>query len=203
MEKTLKVGITGGIGVGKSVVALIFSKLGIPIYDADTRAKWLMANHADLIQEIKANFGEESYLDNGEINRRYLAEKVFIDKSNIQKMNSLVHPRVGEDTLAWARECEGKFPYILKEAALLYESGGDKGLDKIIVVTASIEVRIARIQKRDPQRSKEEILGIISKQMPDEEKIKRADFLIYNDGETLLIPQVLRLHHLLLKLAHS
>ena len=201
MKKTLKIGITGGIGVGKSVVALIFSKLEIPVYDADTRAKWLMTHHTQLIQEIKANFGEESYLKNGEINRRYLAEKVFIDKNNIQKMNSLVHPKVGEDTLAWVKEKEGKFPYILKEAALLYESGGDKGLDKIIVVTAPIEVRIARIQKRDPQRSKAEILGIINKQMPDEEKIKRADFLIHNDGETLLIPQVLKLHQQLLGLA--
>jgi dephospho-CoA kinase len=201
MEKTLRIGITGGIGVGKSVVALIFSKLGVPIYNADSRAKWLMAHHAQLIQEIKATFGAEAYLENGEINRRYLAEKVFIDKDNIQKMNGLVHPRVGEDTLAWARENEGKFPYILKEAALLYESGGDKGLDKIIVVAAPLEVRIERIQKRDPQRNKEEILGIISKQMPDEEKMKRADFLIQNDGETLLIPQVLNLHQQLTHLA--
>lgn len=199
MKKTLKIGITGGIGVGKSVVALIFSKLGIPVYDADTRAKWLMAHHAPLIAEIKANFGEAAYLENGEINRRYLAEKVFIDKDKVQLMNRLVHPKVGEDTLQWVKEHEGKFPYLLKEAALLYESGGDKGLDKIIVVTAPIEVRIARIQQRDPQRTQEEILGIIQKQMPDEEKIRRADYLIHNDGEALLIPQVLGLHRELLK----
>lgn len=169
MANTLKIGITGGIGVGKSTACLIFKQLGIPIYDADSRAKWLISHHPILISEIKATFGEQAYL-NGELNRRYLAEKVFIDKDNIQKMNSLVHPKVGEDSKQWFDEQEGKYPYLIKEAALLYESGAYKELDKIIVVTAPLDCRIKRIQARDPQRSREEILGIMSKQMPDERK---------------------------------
>lgn len=203
MKKTLKIGITGGIGVGKSVVSLIFKQLGIPFYDADARAKWLIMHHPTLVEAIKLYFGEEAYLENGELNRRYLAEKVFINNDKIQLMNSLVHPKVGEDSAQWFEENKGKSSYTLKEAALLYESGGYKGLDKMIVVTAPIEIRIDRIKIRDPQRSTEEILGIISKQMPEEEKIKKADFLIHNDGTRLVIPQVLDLHHQLLSLAAS
>ncbi len=201
MQKTLKIGITGGIGVGKSVITLIFKQLGIPIYDADTRAKWLITHNSDLVENIKQTFGEEAYLENGEINRRYLAEKVFVSSDKTQLMNSLVHPKVREDSIHWFEEYEGKCPYTLKEAALLYESGGYKELDKIIVVTAPLEIRIERIKARDPQRSTAEILGIISKQMPDDEKIKKADFLIYNDGTQPIIPQVLHLHHQLLALA--
>lgn len=200
MQKTLKIGITGGIGVGKSIVTLIFRQLGIPFYDADTRAKWLIMHHPALVEAIKLHFGEEAYLENGELNRRYLAAKVFVNSDKIQLMNSLVHPKVGEDSAQWFEENEGKCPYTLKEAALLYESGGYKSLDKIIVVTAPIEIRIERIKIRDPQRSTEEILGIISKQMPEEEKIQRADFLIHNDETRLIIPQVLDLHHQLLAL---
>jgi len=193
MGNTLKVGVTGGIGSGKSTVCLIFKQLGIPIYDADTRAKWLINHHPYLIAQIKATFGEQAYL-NGELNRRYLAEKVFIDKDNIQKMNSLVHPKVGEDAKQWFATHQDKYPYLIKEAALLYESGSYKELDKIIVVTAPLDLRIARIQVRDPQRSKEEITGIINKQMPEEEKVKKADFVIYNDEKQMLIPQVLKIH---------
>jgi dephospho-CoA kinase len=199
MGNTLKIGVTGGIGAGKSVVCTIFKQLGIPIYDADSRAKWLIANHPILIQEIKTTFGEEAYIGK-ELNRRYLAEKVFVSKDNIHKMNSLVHPKVGEDAKNWFEENKGKYPYIIKEAALLYEAGSYKELDKVIVVTAPLEVRIARIQIRDPQRSKEEILGIIAKQIPEDEKVKLADFVIYNDGEQMLIPQVLRLHTQILTL---
>ncbi len=202
MGNTLKIGVTGGIGSGKSTVCLIFKQLGIPIYDADTRAKWLINHHPHLIAQIKATFGEQAYL-NSELNRRYLAEKVFIDKDNIQKMNSLVHPKVGEDAKQWFAEHQGKYPYLIKEAALLYESGSYKELDKIIVVTAPLNLRIARIQVRDPQRSEEEIIGIINKQMPEEEKVKKADFVIYNDEKQMLIPQVLRIHQELVNTTKS
>ncbi len=201
MQKTLKIGITGGIGVGKSAVSVIFRQLGIPFYDADIRAKWLIMHQPELVEAIKLHFGEEAYLENGELNRRYLAEEVFVNSDKIQLMNSLVHPKVGEDSAQWFAENEGKYAYVLKEAALLYESGGDKGLDKMIVVTAPLEIRIERIKIRDPHRSTAEILGIISKQMPEEEKIQKADFLIQNDGTRLIIPQVLDLHHQLLALA--
>ncbi len=201
MQKTLKIGITGGIGVGKSVVALIFRQLGIPVYDADTRAKWLITHNPLLISEIKENFGEEAYLPNGELNRRYLAEKVFINNDKTLLMNSLVHPKVGQDSEAWFEEHKGKYSYLLKEAALLYEAGGYKELDKIIVVTAPLEVRLTRIQARDPQRSREEIIAIIGKQMPENEKITKADFLIQNDGAQALIPQVLELHQRFVALA--
>jgi dephospho-CoA kinase len=202
MASTLKIGITGGIGVGKSTACLIFKQLGIPIYEADMRAKWLISHHPTLISEIKSNFGEEAYL-NGELNRRYLAEKVFIDKDNIQKMNNLVHPKVGEDSKQWFAEQKGKYPYLIKEAALLYESGSYQELDKIIVVTAPLDLRIERIQARDPQRSKEEILGIMNKQMPEDEKVKKADFIIYNDEKQMLIPQVLTIHQKLINITKS
>jgi dephospho-CoA kinase len=193
LKKPLLIGITGGIGSGKSTVCKIFGVLGIPIYEADSRAKWLMVNDLELIQKIKANFGEESYLPDNQLNRQYLATQVFNDGDKVKLMNSLVHPRVGQDFVQWVDNQSDK-PYLLNEAALMFESGRYLSMHKIITVFAPLETRISRIQARDPQRSPEEIKAIIQKQMPEEEKIKKADFVIYNDGEKALIPQVLELH---------
>lgn len=190
-NKPLKIGITGGIGSGKTLVSRLFSILGIPVYDADTRAKWLINFHPEVKKEITQFLGEESYSE-GRLNTRYVAEKVFNDKAKTEKINAIVHPRVGEDFADWAKQHDD-FPYLLKEAALLYESGSYKQLDKIIVVSAPAELKLQRIILRDPQRSVEEVKAIMDKQMPDRDKQKMADFIVYNDEQQLVIPQVIAL----------
>jgi dephospho-CoA kinase len=194
----LKVGITGGIGSGKTTVCQIFATLGIPIYYADVRAKELMISDADLIQQIKKLFGENAYL-NGELNRKYIAEKAFHDKNLLQQLNAIVHPAVFQDTLNWFQTHHDK-AYTLYEAAIMFESGSYKLMDKMITVFAPLEDRISRTMKRD-HISREEVLERVDKQMPEEEKMKRADFLIYNDHSQPLIQQVLTIHQQLISIA--
>ncbi|MEJ1236654.1 dephospho-CoA kinase [Chryseolinea sp. T2] len=193
MIKTLQIGITGGIGSGKSLVCKILACLGAPVYDADSHAKNLMTTDGILISNIKKEFGELSYNTDGSLNRKYLSATVFNDADKLEKLNSLVHPRVAHDYARWLSE-HSNHPYVVKEAALLYEAGSYKQLDRIVVVTAPDELRIERVVKRDPHRSKEQIRAIIGQQMPQEEKMKRADFVVVNDETTLLIPQILGLH---------
>jgi dephospho-CoA kinase len=195
----LKVGITGGIGAGKSTVTQIFSILGIPVYHSDDRAKWLMANDPNLSQAIKQEFGAESFLPDGSINRIYLSEKIFNDREKIAKINSLVHPVVFEDFLSWTTAQNS--PYVLKEAALIFETGGHKQLDFTINVSSPLKIRMARILLRDEHRSEEQVNHIINHQMPDEEKNALADAVIKNTDNKLLIPQVLHLHEKLIKQA--
>lgn len=187
-----QIGITGGIGAGKSTVARVFSLLGIPVYHADDRAKWLMAHSPSLIEGIKTHFGQESFTADGNLNRAYLAEKVFsnIDSTNI--MNSLVHPAVGDDFTIWASQQHS--PYVLKEAALLFETGSYQELDSVIMVTAPESLRIFRVALRDPQRTAEQIKGIIEKQWPEEKKLPLADFVVDNGDKKMVIPQILRIH---------
>ncbi|TGD78581.1 dephospho-CoA kinase [Hymenobacter wooponensis] len=191
----LKIGITGGIGSGKSVVCRLFATLGAPVYDSDTRAKWVMAKDEQLRDELRAAFGPETFDTLGQLNRTYLARVAFADPVQLARLNALVHPAVGRDFAQWltARQTEGH-PYILKEAALLYESGAYRQLDQIITVFAPIAVRQARILTRDPHRTPDDIQNIIGKQMSEEEKMQRADHIIHNDDAHLLIPQVLKLH---------
>ena len=188
----LLIGITGGIGTGKSTVTKIFQTLGVPVYDADSRAKRVMTTDGILIEQIKKEFGNLSY-DGENLNRAYLAQEVFSNPERLKKLNALVHPRVGVDFTHWVNEQQHQ-PYIVKEAALMLESGSNRGLNYLIVVTAPEEMRIARIKKRDPQRSREEIINIMKNQLPEEEKQRQADFIIRNDETELLIPQVLKLH---------
>ncbi len=190
-NKVLKIGITGGIGSGKTLISRIFSILGIPVYDADSRAKWISNFHPDVKKEIIELFGESAYIDN-KFNSRHIVSMILNDKTKTEKLNNIVHPRVGEDFMEWTSQ-HNNAPYLLKEAALLFESDSYKTLDKIIVVTAPLEIRIKRILIRDPQRTETEIHGIMDKQMPEEEKIKRADFLIHNDDRQMVIPQVIAL----------
>ncbi|GGZ34233.1 dephospho-CoA kinase [Echinicola pacifica] len=192
MNKSLLIGITGGIGAGKSTVARVFALLGIPIYYADDRAKWLMGNAPELKQQIIAAFGEESYLPEGSLNRSFLAEQVFSNPEKTTVINGLVHPAVKADFESWAEKQDS--PYVLKEAALLVETGAYKDLDKLITVTAPQEVRISRVLQRDPQRSREQVLSIMDKQSSDSKKNKLADFIVTNTEDRLLIPQVLRIH---------
>jgi dephospho-CoA kinase len=197
-HKPILVGITGGIGSGKSTVAKIFSILGIPIYYADDRAKWLMANDSDLKKQIQENFGSESYTEGGILNRAFLASKVFSDEEKVKIINGLVHPAVKLDFENWAKAQNSS--YVLKEAALLFETGSYKDLDKVINVSSPIRIRISRVLMRDLHRNEKQVNDIIDKQLPDEEKNKLADFVVKNTDNKMLIPQVLEIHNQLLKL---
>ena len=197
MSNTLKVGITGGIGAGKSMVSRIFKLLNIPVYDADSRARWLMNHDPGLRKGIIGLFGPEAFTDAG-LNRTYIAQQTFSDKTRLNQLNALVHPAVGTDYHTW--EKNQKSPYSLKEAALLYEAGSYQQLNLVIVVSAPEEIRIQRVLKRDPHRTKEDIEAIISKQWSQEKKEELADFIIYNDGGQLVIPQVLSIHEKIMAL---
>lgn len=188
MNKPYLVGITGGIGAGKSTITEIFKLLGVPVYDADSKAKNLMINDKELVQRIIQLFGEESY-HNGDLNRKYLAERVFSSENETARLNALVHPAVARDFKSWSDQQSSV--YILKEAALLFESGSYKELEKVILVSAPEELRISRVQKRDPQRSLGQIKNIIERQMDQVEALTQADEVIYNDESNLLIPQVI------------
>lgn len=187
----LQVGITGGIGAGKTLICDIFKNLGIPVYNADNRAKWLMSNHPELKKNIILHFGEKAYFDQA-LNRRYLAEHVFNHEERLNLLNSLVHPKVQEDYLNWVNNQNS--PYCIKEAALLFETGSYKNLDKNILVYAPTDVRISRVLQRDPFRKEEEIRQIIDKQMSDQEKRALADITIYNDDKHMILPVVLNIH---------
>lgn len=193
MSNPLQIGITGGIGSGKTLVSKIFACLGIPVYDADSHAKELMTTDGILVSQIKKEFGDLSYLNDGTLNRKYLSEVVFNNQEKLDVLNKLVHPRVGENYTQWVKSHSNKM-YVLKEAALLFETGSYQALDKIIVVHAPEEVRIKRVMHRDG-RAEQQVREIIRKQMSEEEKLKRADFIIYNDESSLIIPQVLALHN--------
>ena len=190
--KIKKVGVTGGIGSGKTTVCHIFQAFGIPVYFADERAKELMVTNAVLREQIRDSFGEKAYLEDGSLNRKYLAQTVFADRKKLEELNELVHPAVQKDVQAWFAQLNG-VPYGIEEAALIYESGADAFLDKVIVVTAPREVRIERIQKRDGI-SREEIESRMHNQWPEEKRIEKADFIIQNDGNSLISPQVWDIH---------
>ncbi len=189
----LRIGVTGGIGSGKSMVCKIFALLGAPTYDADSRAKKLMTEDAVLVDQVKKKFGAQSYFQDGSLNREYLSKEVFNNAEKLKEMNKLVHPRVAVDSEKWMNE-NVQAPYLIKEAALLFESGSYRALDKIIVVTAPEHLRLQRVINRDKTKTKEDVLKIIRSQMAEEEKIKQADFVINNDETDLVIPQVLKLH---------
>ena len=192
----LRVGLTGGIGTGKSTVAQIFKLLGVPVYDADSMAKRLMEEDEELITAIKAEFGDNSYSD-GKLNRQFLAEKVFNSEDLLEKLNAIVHPFVSVHFSNWVIQFSDQ--NILKEAALLFETGSFHELDFVILVQSPLETRIERIRNRDPERSSEQILSIIERQIPVEEAIGLADFIINNDESHMLIPQVLQLQKKLVK----
>jgi dephospho-CoA kinase len=186
----LRIGLTGGIGSGKSTVARIFSVLGIPIYSADDASKRLMAEDAELRNSIISSFGNESYTD-GILNRRYLSDQVFNDSEKIKLLNSLVHPVTLRDAAEWMKK--QKTPYVIKEAALIFESGSQKMLDYVIGVKAPLALRIERTMKRD-NVTLHEVNARIDLQMDEEEKLHLCDYLIVNDEKQMLIPQVLALH---------
>jgi dephospho-CoA kinase len=191
-SRPLWVGITGGIGSGKSTVCQLFRLLGIPVYSADDRAKQLMASDPTLKKQLLEEFGADSYLSNGSVNRAYLAEKVFSDPEKVKKINSFVHPAVGKDFRQWAENQSA--PYLLKEAALLFETGAAEELDRVITVSSPLKIRMARVLARDPHRNEAQVNQIINQQLPDEQKNELADFVIKNTDTKLLTPQVLDIH---------
>lgn len=174
------IGITGGIGSGKTYICEKFKAMGIPVYSADERAKFLMENNLDLIHQLKENFGQEIYSE-GKLNRKILAQKVFENKEALAALNAIVHPAVEKDVADWA-EANKHQKYLIKEAALLFETGSYKNLDKTILVHAPEEERILRVMKRD-QSSKEQVLARINNQLSDLEKMEHADFIINNNGK--------------------
>jgi dephospho-CoA kinase len=195
-NKALKVGITGGIGSGKTTICRIFETLGIPIYYADDRAKALMTEDINIVEAVKKLFGEAAYLENGELNRPHISEIAFSNPLKLNELNAIVHPAVRLDGERWHNAQVGA-PYTLKEAALHFESGGYKLMDKMICVVAPLETRIDRVILRGPL-NRAEIVARMSKQLPDEDKIKLSNFVINNDGLTAIIPQVLAIHKALI-----
>jgi dephospho-CoA kinase len=193
----LKIGITGGIGTGKTTVCKIFQLLGIPVYDADSRAKSLMSELPALKEALLLNFGEGVYKD-GLLDNKYLSGIVFNNPEKLALLNSLVHPRVGDDFISWTN-AQKNVPYVLKEAALMFEAGSDQSLDRVIVVSSPTALRIKRILIRDPQRSEQQVRAIMAQQMPEDEKMRKADMVIYNDDKHLLISQVIEIHKSLCK----
>jgi dephospho-CoA kinase len=196
----LKVGITGGIGSGKTTVCKIFESLGVPVYYADDRAKWLTENDPDIVAAIKSLFTDDIF-KNGRLDRKKVSSIVFSDKNKLQQLNAIVHPAVFKDAEQWQYEQSGKYvPYTLKEAALLFESGSYKELDKIILVSAPLQLRIERVMQRD-SISEEEVLNRINHQMPENEKRKMADFIINNVELEETKKSVLQLYKKLLELS--
>ena len=193
----LRVGLTGGIGSGKSTVAKIFEVLGIPVYYADTAARRLMNEDEELKKKIIDHFGKGSYAD-GQLNRPYISSIVFNDDKKLELLNSLTHPATILDADKWM---QGQTtPYAIKEAALIFESGSAKHLGHVIGVYSPAPLRIQRIMQRD-KITKEEVLQRMNRQMDEDKKMKLCDFVITNDELQLLIPQVLQLHEKLLALA--
>jgi len=195
----LKIGLTGNIGSGKTTVSKIFEVLGIPVFYADDAAKSVMVNDKLLISEIKATFGDEAYFDDGTLNRKYIASIVFNNDAQLAKLNSIVHPATFRAFDAWVKNITDA-PYVLKEAALLFESDSYKMCDYNIMVQAPLEMRIQRVMQRD-SLSRAEIESRNAHQFTEEKKTQLADFIISNDDTELVIPQVLKLHNHLLSLA--
>lgn len=189
----LKIGITGGIGSGKTIVCKMFEILGVPVYYADERAKWLTNNDLQLRKEIKELLGRQAYDEQGQYNRIWVAAQVFNNPELLKMLNSLIHPRVFADTDQWFLQNQDA-PYILREAALMNAAGDNNDFDAVILVNAPVDIRIARTKKRDPQRSEEEIKAIMTRQKTEEQFASIANYTIINDDEHLLIPQVLELH---------
>ena len=194
----IKIGITGGLGSGKSTVCKVFKVLGIPVFNADEEARRLMQEDKNLVEKIKELFGEEAYLNN-KLNRAKLAAMVFENKDLLQKLNALVHPAVGKEFIRWAAKQTDQ-PYVIKEAAILFESNAHRGLDYVITVSAPEKLRIERIMQRDGV-SEEQVKQRMQNQWPERKKVQLADFVVVNDDKKMVLPQVMRLHDIFMELS--
>lgn len=200
MKTPIEIGITGGIGSGKSYIATIFSHLGVPVYNSDIRAKELVNSSDELKSKIIALLGAEVYKD-GVYQSKVVSSKVFNDNKLLTALNNIIHPAVRNDYTFWVSGHIGKH-YVLKESALIFELNLHKTLDKVILVTSSTETKLNRIATRDTWRSEKEIKNIISKQLSDIEKVAKSDFVIDNNN-ALVLPQIIKIHSNILKLNTS
>lgn len=195
----LRIGLTGGIGSGKTTVAKIFELLGVPVYYADEEARRIMNENEELRLSIQKEFGEAAY-KNGELDRSYMASNVFQNPVKLEMLNALVHPATIRDATNWM--LEQRTAYAIKEAALIFESTAAEELDYIIGVYAPVSLRIKRAMERNGV-SYDEVLKRMNNQIDEDIKMKLCDFIIYNDEQKLLIPQVIELHQKLLRLAEE
>ena len=193
MKHLLQIGVTGGIGSGKSVVCRVFAALGAPVYEADARAKWLTEHDPALTIDIIRVLGPLAYDSTGRYDRAWVASQVFTNPALLAQLNAVIHPRVLDDTNDWVRQ-HADAPYVVKEAALMRAAGDGNSLDKVIVVHAPASLRMARIRHRDPHRSEADIQAIIDRQISDDERLRLADYVLVNDESQLLLPQILALH---------
>lgn len=195
-NRPLKVGVTGGIGSGKSLVCSIFKVLQVPVFEADLEAKILMNSNNKIREDLVALLGENIYSGQGYLDTKRIAEIIFNDKEIIQKVNQIIHPAVRNSFIKWWQQ--QNTDYIIQEAAILFESGAYQLMDFNILITAPEELRIERVIKRDCT-SRQQVIARMANQWNDEKKIKLANFIIYNDESNFLITQVLEIHKKLLE----
>jgi dephospho-CoA kinase len=187
----IKVGVTGGIGSGKSLICQVFSHLGVPVYFADEAAKNLMDSDPEIINGLTGVFGATIYAG-GKLNRPKLAGLIFDDPKLLSDVNRIVHPGVRRNFIGWCSSF-ASVPFVIQESAILFESNTFKLFDYIILITAPEEIRIQRVLSR-PGMTREKILGIMRNQLPEEEKIVRSHFVIKNDETTLILPLILSIY---------
>lgn len=193
----IKVGLTGGIGSGKTLVSEVFTRLGIPVFNADYEAKVILNNNPEVIKQIKAQFGNNIYSEQG-VDREKLAKIVFNNSEALKKINAIIHPRVRQYFYEWIKK--QKADYVIEEAAILFESGANQELDITINVHADELVRVKRVMLRD-NANEEAVKGRMKNQMSDQRRKELADYTIYNDGNRMLLPQILEIHqHILSKI---
>jgi len=190
----IRIGLTGGIGSGKSTVAKVFEVLGVPVYYADDAGKRLMNTNKQLQEKIITHFGAAAYPGN-QLDRKYLADIVFKSPEKLALLNSIVHPATIADAEEWMQQQTS--PYAIKEAAIIFESGAQEFLDYVIGVYAPVALRIQRSMQRD-NISRDQVLGRMNKQIDETIKMRLCDFVITNDEQQLVIPQVMALHQQLL-----
>jgi len=191
------VGVTGGIGSGKTLVCNVFGRLGIPVYDADSRAKWLMDHRESLKEKIAGLLGEGAYRA-GKLDREYVARRVFSDGELLERLNRVVHPEVRDHYAEWVTK-QADAPYVIEEAAILFESGADRFMDMTVLVYAPEQLRLARVMERDGVEEKE-VRQRMSRQMSEEKKKELADAVIFNDEKAMLLPQIITLHQRILNI---
>jgi dephospho-CoA kinase len=188
----LKVGLTGGIGSGKSTVAQVFSLLGVPVYYADQRAQALIESDSVVREGIINLLGQEAYDLTGAFNRKLVAEMVFANTNLLTGLNEIVHPAVRTDFIDWANRYTGH-PYVIQEAAILIESGGSAGMDAIILVWAPEELRLQRVVERDGS-SESEVRARMQHQMQDVDKVRKSHYVVINDGKHSIMDQITDIH---------
>jgi dephospho-CoA kinase len=196
LKMTLRLGVTGGIGSGKTTVCKVFGVLGVPVFMADDVARELMNNNISVLEKLNAITGKDLFPD-GYLNRKALAQMIFNDHTLLEKVNAIVHPLVFSEFEKWSSE-QNK-PYVIMEAAILFESHADKIVDRVVSITAPIEERIARVMGRS-ELSRSQVLERVNNQLEDEERNQRSYYVINNSDNDLIIPEILKIHEEMIRL---